>query len=86
MCLDCGATVWFRPEVVEVSATGHPDDVASVLSAISNAVGAVIPQKPAKGEADKPEKWTKARKSWAFAIGLATIVGGIAAVIALLQH
>jgi len=69
-----------------VSATGHPDDVASVLSTVSSAVGGFIVKEPAKGEADKAEKWTRTRKTWAFAIGLATIVGGIAAVIALLQH
>jgi len=86
MCLACGAILWFRPDVVKVSATGHPDDVASVLATVSSAVGAFAVKEPERHEAVKPEKWTKAKKTWAFVIGLATIVGGISAVIALLQH
>jgi hypothetical protein len=31
-------------------------------------------------------RWSRSRKAWAFAIGLATVVGGIATVLALFIH
>jgi hypothetical protein len=39
-----------------------------------------------KASADVPARWTKSRKAWVFAVGLATVVGGIAAVLALFVH
>jgi hypothetical protein len=32
------------------------------------------------------ERWAKSRKAWAFIIGLATVAGGVAAVLALAIH
>jgi hypothetical protein len=32
------------------------------------------------------EPWTRTKKAWAFAIGLATVIGGIAAILALFVH
>ena len=68
--------------------TGVADEVGSVTQLL--AAGLTSSRAPSKQDAEGPPKaqdrWTRTRTTWTFVIGLATVAGGVAAVLALLIH
>ena len=82
---------WGTDSSLELHVTGVADEVESVTRRLA---AELTPTTAKAGEAaDSPppaekvkERWVRSRKVWAFAIGLTTIVGGIAAVLALFVH
>lgn len=88
----CGTRVFLRPDnSVELHVTGVAAEVESVTRRLAAELKPVvagtgdISQHPSRA-AKASERWSRSRKVWAFAIGLTTIVGGIAAVLALFIH
>jgi hypothetical protein len=81
---------WRPDNSVELNVTGKADEVASVTRRM---VEQLAPS-PARPEATitqaSPSRskkwWSWSLKAWAFAIGLATVAGGVAAVLALFVH
>jgi hypothetical protein len=85
----CGATVYFRPDSsVELHVTGVAAEVESVTRRLTADIKptAVKAGNAVKVPPETTERWVRSRKVWAFAIGLTTIIGGIAAVLALFIH
>jgi hypothetical protein len=74
---------------VELHVSGaSSDEVESVTRRLS----AEVTRKAATTQTDSSvlsqtkERWVRSRKAWAFAIGITTIAGGVAAVLALFIH
>lgn len=92
ICLSrrCMATLrWSPGRSVELHVAGtKADEVESVARGLAAALAPSVLMTGDTGESalDVEEHWGKSGKAWAFAIGLATIVGGVAAVIALFVH
>jgi hypothetical protein len=88
-CDSCGTQVTWTGVSPTLIVTGSK---AEEVEAITRNLAAVLGPAPrvqkAEGDqADKPKKWwATAKAAWALAIGLATIIGGICAVIALFVH
>lgn len=96
-CAVCGATLRWQPDKsLELRVTGVADEVASVTQRLAaelaptavgtESVATVSTEGVASVSTEGKEHWAKSRKVWAFAIGFTTIVGGIAAVLALFIH
>jgi hypothetical protein len=79
---------WSQDKLLELQVTGVADEVESVTRRLA---AELAPKTEAATEADsnlaeRKERWVRSRKAWAFAIGLTTIAGGVAAVLALFIH
>jgi hypothetical protein len=91
-CMNCSAIVRLKPDnSIELHVTGVAAEVESVTRGLTaklkpEAVGTVSAVQDPSQAAKAVERWSRSRKAWAFAIGLTTIVGGIAAVLALFIH
>lgn len=79
---------WDADNSVELHVTGVPDEVESVTRRLAAglALSRVTPEKAAEPAPAASGHWARLRWTWAFAIGLTTIAGGIAAVLALVIH
>jgi hypothetical protein len=77
-CSSCGAPV-------EIYVQVRPDEVESVTGRLQRALS-----EPAREEAGNSDDahawWTRSRKAWAFTVGLATVVGAVTTVLALVVH
>jgi hypothetical protein len=88
-CLACRARVsWRTDDSVELHVTGVADEVESVTRRLA---AGLAPSRETTGKvAERPsstqDRWTRSRKAWAFTIGLATVVGALAAVLTLVVH
>src|ERR1700722_13697067 len=85
----CGARIrWDADDSVELHVTGVADEVESVtrLLAAGLASSRVRADKSASHQLGVQARWMRSRKAWAFAVGLATVVGAVAAVLALVVH
>lgn len=96
-CTRCGATLRWQPDKsLELHVTGVADEVASVTERLAaeltptavrtESIASVPPEGVASVSPEGKEHWARSRKIWAFAIGFTTIVGGVAAVLALFIH
>ena len=86
-CPSCGVAVRWAPDnSVELRVTGEADEVKSVAGHL---VANLPPVVTVEHEVDLSpvgrDRWAKVGRVWAFAIGLATVVGGVAAVLALIH-
>ena len=85
----CGARVrWNRDKSVELYVTGIADEVESVTRRLVDGLGhsRMTPPRGVEVSADAVARWPRSRKTWAFIVGLATVAGGVAAVLALFVH
>jgi hypothetical protein len=89
-CPRCSATVrWIDDNSVELNVSGAAASEVELVTrhlptelALSRGtVGGVT-----EVISEARERWSKSRKAWTFVIGLATIAGGVAAVLALVIH
>jgi hypothetical protein len=88
-CKACGATIRWHPDnSVEVNVTGVADEVGPVTQLLAEGLTSfrAPPKQDAEGSPKAQTKWTRTRTTWAFVIGLATVAGGVAAVLALFIH
>lgn len=88
-CPYCAARVrWAPDESVELNVSGTvADEVESLTRQLSaELVPSHVTTETPKVIPNAQARWAKSRKAWAFAIGLATIAGGVAAVLALVIH
>ena len=88
-CGSCGASVrWGADDSVELRVTGAADEVESVTRRLVAELSPSLlaAESAADPSPDAEDRWSKSRKVWAFAIGLTTIVGGVATVLALFIH
>jgi hypothetical protein len=79
---------WHPDDSFELHVTGVADEVESVTRHLAEGLASsrLPADKNAAHHSDVQARWTRSRKAWAFAVGLATIVGGAAAVLALVIH
>lgn len=88
-CPACKTKVRFRPDhSVELHVTGAADEVESVTRRLTAGLAPtrVTAGKGAEHPSDAPARWTRSRRAWAFVIGLSTVLGAVAAVLALVVH
>jgi len=79
---------WRGADSVELYVTGVADQVESVTRHLAAGLAS------SRASADKDAahlpgvqaRWIRSRKAWAFIVGLATVVGAVAAVLALVVH
>lgn len=79
---------WGTDNSVELRVTGAADEVESVTRSLAAELGqsTVAVGNAAEPFIRTPDRWARSRRAWAFAIGFATLVGGVAAVLALVIH
>ena len=88
-CLACRASIRWSPDTsVELHVTGVADEVESVTQRLAADLMSSRATSRLGTEAthEAQSRWDRSRKIWAFIIGLATVVAGIAAVLALVIH
>jgi hypothetical protein len=87
-CAMCGARVLWHPDSsVELHVTGTAAEVESVTRRLTaDLAPALFTRTAVQSPPKAKERWARSRKAWAFAIGLTTIAGGVAAVLALFVH
>jgi hypothetical protein len=79
----------WRPDgIVELHAQG---EAKAVMLAASHFAASLAPRVETVEHdvglsLEKQDRWAKAGKAWVFIIGLATVAGGVAAVLALMIH
>jgi hypothetical protein len=79
---------WNSDNSVELQVTGAADEVESVTQRLAAGLGRsqTTPAEGSEASTDVKSWWTRSRKAWAFTVGLATVVGAVAAVLALVVH
>lgn len=88
-CPLCYARVRRLPDnSVELRVTGMANEVESVSARLMAELlpAQVKPENVTEVSERTVQRWARSRKAWALAIGLTTIAGGVAAVLALFIH
>ena len=89
-CACCGARLrWDTDDSLELTVTGAvAEEVETVTRHILSELvsGRSLPQSRVQVEEKKRGWWTKSKAAWAFVIGLATVLGAAATVMALFVH
>jgi hypothetical protein len=88
-CGACHASIRWHPDrTVELYVTGVADEVESVTQRLAADLTSsrATSRLGADASHEAQSRWERSGKIWAFIIGLATVVGGIAALLALVIH